>query len=276
MKGDELCVFGIFEEIHEWAFTNRFNACVSGQSPLLKARLISDRSSYGIRNDCQEVVEREKTEREKKNQTTKSSANQSRIRGPRHSEEAERIYEDALTALIPLDGKSKNLEKAYRGFETAMKMGCIPAEGALAHMCWAMDYNDRSRLAHAGINVRGESEYTALWEHVIESGCSPLAEFECGFFKLLRRNMSGLELIRNAAASGCKPALDMQQALSEVQHLGDTGLKIVLDTINGNKNAISSIKDQCELELKKEHTEYSLELLLEKEKQLLKKRRKQQ
>ena len=177
----------------------------------------------------------------------------------RHSEEADRIYEEALKALISEEGKTKDVVKAYQGFLQAIDRGCLLAECALAHLCWTLSNADRMKLERAGISVMNPSEYVEHWKHAARNGVSHLAEFELGFYKLRTNQTDGWAYIRSAAEAGCSPAVAILRNYEKAQNSGSLGGRIFMDSIRGNTELLSIVYELCEKELKMEHNRYFVE-----------------
>lgn len=59
LEDDDICVFGTLEKVHEWSGKNGFNAPVSGKSPMLMARLVSEGDHYDVVDAYEEEEENE-------------------------------------------------------------------------------------------------------------------------------------------------------------------------------------------------------------------------
>ena len=168
------------------------------------------------------------------------------------------IYADALEALHPAKGGKKDVCRAYRGFVEAEKRGYKLAEMAVAHMCWTMTDEEKTKLRDAGIDVPRGWFFVLGMTHAANVLELRLAKCELGLLEIGRGNYSkGINLVQDASDKGLQSASAFLVQLEEQSAKTGKSKDFIAGIMAGNKETLAKFQEMCEIELK---TEYLLSL----------------
>jgi hypothetical protein len=193
----------------------------------------------------------------------KPSGNNSRKRKKRELTAAEKVFKEALDALLGQNGGKRDIVKARQGFEKAKDMGYELAHVALAHIDWNMTDEDKKAFKEAGMKPPDKLFYSVYPNYNIFPAWvahSRVAKFEQGMYQMRlsgrERNMEGLQFVLQAAQEGLAPAQGFLKStiatsLNEGLDVSEA-LLITQKILWHNPDIVSSYQHLCDVELAEE------------------------
>lgn len=252
LEGDIVSVFGTFGRVFEWTGKNKFNATVTGKTPIIRARLISNKAPAEVKNDFRNgMIEKKYRKFGDENEKLASSEKLS---------EAMAVYDLAKmvnATLAELYDDNANLIgdvfKTYDLLEKQNDKGFQQAEVAIAHLLWVHEEVRNAKFGHS-----------AMWLTHLQQAAkvlnSPLAKSEYGFF-LINRSLGdmgrgnreeGWKLIQTAAKEGSISAKTFVEMINEQMSSSHLSLDYLLQINGNNEDVLEPLMKQCCLELRME------------------------
>ncbi len=197
--------------------------------------------------------------------TSKAKGGASFGNGKRHRlTEAEKVFKEALDAMLGENGEQRDIVKAFGMFEKARDMKYALAEVALAHIAWNMSDENKKAFEESGRQSPARFFYSIYPGHPILPAWvlhSSVAKFEQGLYQMRlsgsnRTNQEGMMLIAQAANEGVAIAKRFLNSM-----MGDEvrqGLDVSEATFTAhlvlmhNPELVSYYQHECDSELKKE------------------------
>ena len=187
--------------------------------------------------------------------------------GKRNLTEAERVFKEALDALLGENGEQRDIVKAYRKFIMARELKYDMAEAAIAHLHWTMTDEDRKAFELVGEEPPRKSYWYSPYPYAPGLHSPPrwvmqsrLALFEQGIYQLTldweERNEEGLNFILQSAKEGLPSAIwavNTFVAKPMSQHgFSASEMPLIVHLNMKNSEVLSGCQKMCELELKRE------------------------